>query len=141
MQTKLTCGMLIKRIHDTLEKRANNDLRESDLTMSQAATLGRLNARAGKQASLKELERILHVAQSTTAGIIARLEQKGFVEAFGSASDKRVKNVRITPLGEQFCRTAEQHMAENEAKLLAGLTEAEQEQFCDLLYKVSEAIR
>ena len=40
-----------------------------------------------KQRSMKELERKFCVAQSTVAGIISRLEQKGFVEAFGDASD------------------------------------------------------
>lgn len=37
------------------------------------------------------LEKILHVAQSTAAGIINRLEQKGLVTGFGDYSDKRIK--------------------------------------------------
>ncbi|MCL2166659.1 MAG: MarR family transcriptional regulator [Clostridiales bacterium] len=141
MQTHQTYGMLIKRISDTFEKTANNTLREQDLTMTQAVALGKLNRTYEKQASLKELESILHVAQSTTAGIIARLEQKGLVETFGAVSDKRIKNVKLTSLGEQFCQAAEQHMVDNETKLLAGLTETEQSIFYSLLMKVNDTIR
>lgn len=49
---------------------------------------------------MKELERYFGVAQSTIAGVVSRLEQKGFVEAFGDAADKRIKVVHITPAGE-----------------------------------------
>ena len=35
------------------------------------------------------------------AGVVARLEQKKLVEGFGNAEDRRIKMVRITPLGEQ----------------------------------------
>ena len=141
MLTNPTFGMLIKRIHDTLEKQANHTLREQDLTMSQAVALGKLNRTYGKQATMKELERILHVAQSTTAGVIARLEQKGLVESLGDTSDKRIKIVKITPLGESFCQAAEQHMDDTEAKLLAGLTETEKGIFYSLLQKINDTIK
>ena len=67
---------------------------------------------------MKELERTFCVAQSTVAGIISRLEQKGFIEAFGDASDKRIKVVHITPAGEVCCREAAGYMAEAEQMLL-----------------------
>ena len=141
MQTNHSYGMLIKRIHDTLEKQINNTLRERDLTKSQAVALGKLNRAFKKQATLKELEQTLHVAQSTTAGIIVRLEQKGLVEAFLDASDKRIKAVRMTPSGEQFCQAGEQQMADIESRLLSGLTETEQSIFFSLLQKVNDTIK
>lgn len=135
-----SCGKLIKQIHGSLEKQANNALRTQDLTMAQVTVLVELNDAPEKQASLKTLEQLLHVAQSTTAGIITRLEQKGFVEGFGDASDKRIKMVRITPLGEQYCKKAEQNMAMAETDLLAGLTETEQDIFFSLLQKICNTI-
>jgi len=83
------------------------------------------------------LERRLHVAQSTAAGIVARLEQKGFVEGFGDANDRRIKMLRITPAGEECCRLADQHMAAFEENLLTGLTEAERTTFVALLERVA----
>lgn len=52
---------------------------------------------------------------------VSRLEQKGFVEGFGDAGDRRVKLLRITPAGEECCQNVERHMDEAEAALLMVL--------------------
>lgn len=141
MQEPNSCGILIKQIHDSLEKQSNNALRDMDLTLSQIAALIALSGTPGKCASLKELERHLHIAQSTTAGIIGRLEQKGFVEGESDLADKRVKRVRLTPLGEACCIDAKQNITITEERLLSGLTEFERDIFQKLLEKVSKNIR
>lgn len=135
------CGMLIKQINDALERQANNSLRSQDLTMAQVTVLIRLNDLPDKAATLKELERELQVAQSTTAGIVARLEQKGFVEGFGDPADKRIKMVRITPKGEQCCISARQNMENTEEKLLSDLSEEERITFNKLLHTVRNSIK
>lgn len=137
MEERVTCIALIKQIHDGLEKQANNSLRSQDLTMSQVGALIELRFSPEKQMALKELEWRLHVAQSTAAGIVARLEQKGFVEGFGDASDRRIKMIRITPAGEECCRLADQHMAAFEDTLLTSLTQAERTTFVALLKRVA----
>lgn len=90
--------------------------------------------------TLKDLERALHVAQSTAAGIVARLEQKGLVEGFGCSDDKRVKMVRITQQGIECCQQAEQDMEQAEKSLLSGLTITEQSIFLSLLKKVRDTL-
>ena len=80
MANIIPSGQLIKLLHDRLEKQANNTLRGKDLTMMQISVLMELQEAEQKQRSMKELERKFCVAQSTVAGIISRLEQKGFVE-------------------------------------------------------------
>ncbi len=135
-----SCGVLIKQVCGELEKRANNALRSQGLTMSQMAALLEVD-KAGGQMPLKGLERRLRVAQSTAAGIVSRLEQKGFLESFGSPSDKRVKMIRITPLGGQCCRDADRGMEETEAQLLAGLTETEKGILLSLLEKVHRSLK
>ncbi|MCI6925951.1 MarR family winged helix-turn-helix transcriptional regulator [Butyricicoccus porcorum] len=140
MTDQNSCGMLLKQINDELEKRANNKLRAQDLTMAQLCALMMLNQASERQMTLKELERKLHVAQSTAAGIITRLEQKGFVEGFGDAADRRIKMVRITKLGIQCCMTAEKNMEQEEATLLSGLTDTERIVFISLLQKVRNTL-
>ena len=81
------------------------------------------------------------MAQSTAAGIVARLEQKGFVEGFGDPADRRVKLVRITAAGEACCRQAERNMEQTEANLLSGLTETERSIFLTLLKKVRDTLQ
>lgn len=118
-------GFCIKQIHDRLEKQANNAMRSSDLTMMQVSVLMALQDSSEKQLSMKELERCFGVAQSTVAGIVSRLEQKGFVEALGDAADKRVKRVHITVAGEKCCAEASCCKEEAERRLLKGFSEEE----------------
>ncbi len=140
MEQARDCGMLIKQIHDELSKNANNALRSQNITLAQLEVLDQLNQAPEGRYSLKELEQILHVAQSTAAGIISRLEQKGFVVGFGDAGDRRIKRVQITPAGVECVRTALHHRAEAEAILLSSLTEAERDVFYMLLKKVRDSL-
>ena len=102
MEPRKDCGSLLKQINDEMRKNANNAMRAQDMTLAQLEALVQLEQAPDGQHSLKELEQLLHVAQSTAAGIISRLEQKGYVEGFGDAGDRRVKLVRIGGTG--VCR-------------------------------------
>ena len=134
-------GLLIKQIHDRLEKQSNNTLRAKGLTMMQVSVLLTLQSNISKQLSMKELEKHFGVAQSTVAGIVSRLEQKGLVEAFGDVADKRIKLVHITHLGEVCCSEAACHMTETEETLLRGFSIEEREQLNALLTRVADNLK
>lgn len=137
MENNLSCGVLLKQIHDVQEKNINNTLRNLDLTFSQSNVLRALVHSADKQISLKELEKILHVAQSTTARIVTKMERKGLVESFSDVSDKRIKYIRLTQYGEQYSNNAKQKLEEEDARLLSSLTETEKMVFVSLLKKIT----
>lgn len=128
---------LIKQIHDRLEKRANNSLRAQDLTMMQVSVLIALHYSERQQLSMKELERRFGVAQSTVAGIISRLEQKGLIEALSDPEDKRVKLVHITQTGETCYAEAAGSMQEAEETLLDGLSDEERTTLNRLLIRIA----
>ena len=136
-----TYGIMIKQIHDYMEKNANNNLRSQGLTMAQVGALMELHSTQERQMSLKELERRLHIAQSTAAGIVVRLEQKGFLESFGDATDRRVKMVRMTPKGEKCFQSAEENMKCADEQLLGSLTMEERMTLLHLLKKVCDGIQ
>ena len=140
MEQHQDVGLLMKQINDELRKNANNALRSQGMTLTQLDTLAELEQTPNGQRSLKELEQLLHVAQSTTAGIISRLEQKKLVESLGDEADRRVKLVQITPAGIECVRTALHHRREVEERLLSNLTEAERDIFYMLLKKVRDAL-
>lgn len=134
-------GLLFKQIHDRLEKQSNNALRADDLTMMQVSVLMTLQKADKQQMSMKELERYFGVAQSTVAGIVSRLEQKGLVEAFGDAADKRIKLVHITPAGEQCCAEAACRMNEAEENLLRGFSSEERSTLNRLLTRAADNLK
>lgn len=137
MENDSSCSVLLKQIHDVQEKNINNTLRNLDLTFSQINVLRALVHTADKQMSLKELEKILHVAQSTTVRIVAKMESKGLIDSFGDASDKRIKYIRLTQYGEQYSSNAKQKLEEEETRLLSSLTETEKMVFISLLQKIT----
>ncbi len=136
MKQNYECGRLIKHINDELEKQANNTLSSQNLTLAQMRVLMELKSAEDNQLSLKELELLLHVAQSTAAGIVVRLEQKGYVKSFTDANDRRVKKVSVTPSGLECCKNAQFHIDDMENQLLQSLTPDEKEQFYNLLQKI-----
>ena len=140
MGNSMFCGMMIKQMHDEMERRGNNALRSLGLTIGQVRLLIELSGAEGKQLTLKELERRFHVAQSTAAGMVSRLEQKGFVERLGDPGDRRIKLVRITPAGERCLLLADQERMRAEEQLVAPLSEQERALFFHLLQKVTKAL-
>ena len=137
MNEQNNCGMLIRKINNAFEKKANSRLKEKDLTFSQmSALIEILNMPAGKT-TFKELEKRLSLAQSTTVGLISRLEQKKLVHVSGDKDDKRIKYVEITSLGEKFCNEAKQEMEDTERRLFANFSAGEVETLLSLLKKVN----
>ena len=140
MEKRQDCGLLLKQINDELRKNGNNALRAQGMTMTQLDLLAELDCAPEGQRFSKELEQLLHVAQSTVAGVISRLEQKDLVTGLGDSTDRRVKLVRITPAGTRCLQEAQRYRNEAEAKLLSGLTETEREIFYALLKKVRDSL-
>lgn len=141
MKQQADCGLLIHQIHNAIEKCGNSQLKKKGLTFSQMNVLINLIDVPKKRLSFKELERRLALAQSTTAGLISRLEQKDLVLVSGDREDKRVKYVEITAVGMKYCVDARQEMEETEERLLASLSEGEKKTFLSLLEKVNETIQ
>lgn len=134
------CAPLIRQINCATEKRINNELRESDLTHAQICLSFVLIEKEEGQCSLKNLEKHLHLAQSTTLGIVKRSEEKGLVECFPDPDDRRSKSVRITQKGIDLCSKIRSDVQNTESWLLAALTPEEQEVFRSLLTKVRNSL-
>ena len=130
------CSPLIRQINCTVEKRINNELRASDLTHAQICLIFSLIEKEDGCCSMKKMEQHLRVAQSTTAGIVKRSEEKGLVECIPDPEDRRSKSVRICPKGMELYRETRENIRATEAWLLSGLSPEEQVQFRTLLSKV-----
>lgn len=139
MSKNYSCGTLIKQIHDIMEKKANNILREQELTISQSGVLVLLDEKEGKTASFKVLEKDFGVSQPTMVGIINRLVQKDLVEILTDSEDKRIKKAHLTQKGADKCKEGYKHMNLAEEQLLKSLTNNEKKEFNRLLLKVRKS--
>lgn len=131
---------LIRHIHCAMEKEANNKLREMDLTVSQIYLLQALNhAPDGTHTlTLKALEKQLQIGQSTTVGLVKRLQKKDFVTCTQSIDDKRIKIVALTAAGKNICCDAESHMMHVFDHMSEGLSENEKKILLTLLTRVQQ---
>ena len=134
-------GWYIKRIGNALAKEAAHNMQAHALTTQQAHALVTLRHAPDGSMTLKELENRFGAAQSTVAGIVARMEKKGLVEGFPDPADKRVKRVRLTEAGLALHQTCRQDVVTSEHRLTAELTEEERGLFFDLLRKVYDAVK
>lgn len=132
----LSCGELMKRICDIFEARANKDLQEQDITLSQMKILVYLDNASDKSATLKELEKYFGTAQATIAGIAVRLEKKGLIESYIDTEDRRIKHVRLSETGQELCCHTKSQVEAGDVQLLGALEPAERAEFQMLLQKV-----
>ena len=133
---KKDVGYLIKSINDKLKVRADAELKQYHLTMSQSRVLVYLRSRGG-QATQKEIETFLDVAHPTVVGLVSRMEQNGYVTCW-PCEDGRNKYVKLTPQAEAIDKNMQENMHASEEMLLAPLSPEDRERLRDLLLTVAE---
>lgn len=127
---------LIKILTEKIEKRANTLLKDYDLTLAQGHMLRSIKKNAGEKCHLKELEKELNIAQSTSVGIVSRLEKKNFVKTYFDPNDKRIKIIEITDEGRVALDNIKIIIQDVEQELFAELTEGERIIFIEITNKI-----
>lgn len=140
MDMNREAGGMIKQISEALERDCNNNMRKTGMTLSQFNILMPLGGHPEGAMTLKEIERMLHCAQSTAHGLVTRLEEKGLVTSSGDPQDKRIRVVRITDKGRGYCKAAKADMQDMDVKLLEPLDRSEREKFLDFLSRIRDAL-
>ena len=138
MRAKNMAGSLIKQINEALERRANRDLKRIGITLSQLSVLLLLEDAPHGTMTLKELERRLCCAQSTTHGLVTRLSIKELVESREDPDDGRIRIITLTPQGFQCCEAAGQQIRAVEEELLSSLRPEDRPVFVRCLKQVNE---
>jgi DNA-binding MarR family transcriptional regulator len=114
-------GYLIKNISDKIKVNADLDLKGHNLTLTQSRVLGFLSSR-GNSAPQKDIEEFLEVTHPTVVGVVARMEQKGFIRTRVDETDKRNKIVELSGTAVQLGSEMGALVAAQEQKMLRGLT-------------------
>lgn len=114
-------GCLLKMITDKIKIQADANLAQHDLTLTQSRVLGYL-ARNGGTATQKEIEGFLQVSHPSVAGVIGRMEQKGFVSCRADPADKRSKLVCQTPRATEIAHQMQATIAAAEQQMLRSLS-------------------
>lgn len=131
-------GKSLKILSTGWEKALNRQLKEIDLSATQALVLTWLSDAEDMILPIKLIEKRFGTAQSTTLGIINRLEKKGLVTTQLSA--RRTKDVHITPEGLCHIPAIVSYIQEADDLFFSGFTSGEKTLFLELLQKAETTL-
>ena len=134
-------GFLVKLVHDAIDRRINQELEDQRLTNSQLSVLSFLCMQGDADTTIRDIQDFLKVSHPTAAGLVRRLEQKGFVHLLTDPRDKRARIVRLDASVISSYQLEPKPTLHLEERLLAGLSDEERRQLCALLMRVYENIK
>ena len=141
MSLPMDIGFLVKLVHDAIDRRINQELESQRLTNSQLSVLSFLCMRGDADTTIRDIQDFLKVSHPTAAGLVRRLEQKGFVHLLTDPRDKRARIVRLDDSVISSYQLEPKPTLHMEERLLAGLSDEERRQLCALLMRVYENIK
>jgi DNA-binding MarR family transcriptional regulator len=124
-------GQLFFRLWRATHARTAEALGSVGLTPALFALLNVVGAREG--AIQQELGEALGIDRSTMVSLIDQLEGAGLARRRPSATDRRAREIAITPTGRRLLQRARGLIAHVEDEVLAGLTAAERRELLALL--------
>lgn len=128
---------MIKYISDKVRQKADNNLKDHNVTLSQVRVLNFLWRENGS-CSQKQIEDFLQVSHPTVVGLVSRMEQSGYIHTSVSSDDKRNKIVTVTDSGMSLACELCRYMEDIDKRMLVGLTDEQQAQLVDMLYIVAQ---
>jgi MarR family transcriptional regulator, lower aerobic nicotinate degradation pathway regulator len=128
-------GHLIRRAHQKSIALFSEEMVAFDVTAVQFAILQTLMDAPGSDQITVAQKVALDAA--TSGSVIGRLEARGWLRRESDVQDKRRKLLWLTPEGKKAGNKMQQHARNVQAKLLAPLSEDEQQQLVALLHKIS----
>lgn len=134
---KNSIGGIIKYISDKVRQKADNNLKDHNVTLSQVRILNFLWRQEGS-CSQKQIENFLQVSHPTVVGLVSRMEQSGYIQTSVSPDDKRNKIVTVTDSGMALASELCRFMDDMDNRMLEGLSEEQQSQLADMLLTVAK---
>jgi DNA-binding MarR family transcriptional regulator len=129
MPSPRTPGLLylIKQLELAARARLDDLLRPEALTSLQYTALTVLERRS--ELTTAELARNSFVTDQTMAGMVATLEERGFIARKTDPHDRRRRVIRLTDKGERVLDRVRDQVTELEARMVSGLGPYETDDF------------
>ena len=130
-------GQLFFRLWRASHVRAAEVLGSVGLT---PALFGLLNVIQAREAAIQqELAEAMAIDRSTMVSLIDQLESAGLAKRRPSATDRRAREIAITPKGGRLLERARQMISETEDEVLGGLSAEERAELMKLLRRALES--
>mgnify|MGYP003790654147 CR=1 FL=1 len=130
-------GQLFFRLWRASHVRAAEVLETVGLTPALFGLLNVIGAREG--AIQQELGAVMGIDRSTMVSLIDQLEGAGLAKRRPSVTDRRAREIAITPKGRRLLERARGMISETEEDVLGGLTPKERDQLITLLRRALDS--
>ena len=130
-------GQLFFRLWRASHTRAADALGTLDLTPAVFGLLNVIGAREG--AIQQELGTAMGIDPSTMVSLIDQLEGAGLAKRRPSPTDRRAREVLITPKGRRILERARKLISNTENEVLGGLSSADRDQLTTLMRRALES--
>lgn len=127
-------------LNSVLERTGNRVSEAHDLTLPQWMALGSIGHGGKEGVTHSELGQRLMLSKAPITGVVDRLERAGHVRRVGSANDRRVSRVVITPKGEEVWARVRQSLRTSAEGYCRDLSHDEQSTLLLLLSRLLESV-
>ena len=129
-------GHLIRRLHQVSSAYFAEEC-GGELTAVQYAALVAIGSHPGIDAT--RLSEIIYFDRSTIGDVLDRIESKGWILREYTSSDRRIKRLELSSLGQEVLQHVEPGIRRVQDRLLAPLTAGEAKTLVRLLGKMADA--
>lgn len=130
-------GFLVRRLHQIHVAMFFEECKSQSITPVQYGVLTALSARPGLDQT--SLAQEVGLDRSTTADVVKRLAERGLIERRQHPTDKRARQVDLTPAGRAMVASLRVGMARAQDRMLEPLQPAERALFMQWLAILVEA--
>lgn len=127
-------GHAIRRLHQIAVGIFLQETQAHGITPVQYAALQVVHNQPG--IDQRTLARTIAQDTSTTAGVVNRLELRGLLKRHTTPEDRRVRQLHLTPEGEQLLQDLVPDMLRAQELMLAPLSEQERPEFMRMLLRL-----
>lgn len=140
MEDQLDIGLAIKSVSNLLDRRmhADSSLPPGDRATPMQGRIIKYLYKHREQGDVfqRDVEQRFDIRRSTATGILNLMERDGLIRREPVAYDARLKKLALTPLAVKHHLHFSRLIAENEALMSRGLTQAELETFFAVMAKI-----
>ena len=94
-----------------------------------------------KEIFQKDIEKEFGMTRSTASNILALMEKKGLIKRIPSLIDKRLKQVVLTPLGDEYSKKVKDELDDFNSKINNCFNDEEKKQLFNYLERINEVVK
>lgn len=130
--------MQVKILNTAIERCLNRELAVYDLTYTQAAIIGYLAQHQDQDICQRDIEQTFGLTHPTVSSILSRLEEKYLISSVALETDRRFKQIKLTPQSMALHQKIYRKVEEISQKVFGGISQEQQQNLSALLVKMTE---